>query len=94
MRGPQPFEYPKLCHYHEAWLEFECRRCPRKGRYHITRLAEKYGSNIAIKSIAEELAKTCTTRMTDTVGERYCGIITPGLVRLYDFYSEVNRQKR
>ena len=52
----------RLSQYPHIVLRVACLTCPRKGRYRIVRLAERYGAEIMLLQLIEELAKGCPQR--------------------------------
>jgi hypothetical protein len=66
------------------YLEFDCRRCPRYGRYAVSRLAERFGAGVPLTLIREALSADCprpkaATHQACEITE-LCGIRCPTLV--------------
>ncbi|RYC30220.1 hypothetical protein D3273_19800 [Lichenibacterium minor] len=58
-------------------VEVECSLCPRRGRYRLARLAERYGSAVPLGRLLETMAADCTLMKPDQKPRQYearCGI--------------------
>ena len=62
-------------------LRVECTRCPRKGRYSVRRLIEKYGRNANMMKWKEQLNGDCPKRDAPQMHNR-CDLICPDLPKV------------
>ena len=51
-------------------LRVECTRCPRKGRYNVRRLIEKYGCNANMMKWKEQLNGDCPKQDAPRLNDR------------------------
>jgi hypothetical protein len=65
----------RLRDYPYIVVRFSCRHCPRIGRYRVAVLAERYGADIEMDDLLEEVSASCRAR----VSERACGAYFPDL---------------
>ena len=68
-----------LSQYPHVVLRVSCRTCPRRGRYRIVRLAERYGAEIQLLQLLDELAKGCPQRSERVNLYRRCRAFFPDL---------------
>jgi hypothetical protein len=59
-------------------LRVECTKCPRKGRYSVPRLIEKYGRKASMMKWKEQLHGDCPKRDAHQLHDR-CDLICPDL---------------
>jgi hypothetical protein len=68
------------------YLEFDCHRCPRYGRYAVSRLAERFGADVPLTLIRDALSADCPRpKGIEAQGSQMyqaCGIRCPTLVGL------------
>ncbi len=57
-------------------LEWACYRCPRRGRYRLTRLIDRHGPKMQLLDFQDMLAATCPKHGTHSVLNG-CGIYCP-----------------
>jgi hypothetical protein len=62
-------------------LRVECTRCPRKGRYNVRKLIEKYGRKGHMMKWRELLKGDCPKRDAHNLHER-CDLICPDLPKV------------
>src|SRR5262245_60494280 len=62
-------------------LRVECTKCPRKGRYSVRKLIEKYGRKANMMKWKEQLNGDCPKRDARSMHER-CDLICPDLPKL------------
>jgi hypothetical protein len=62
-------------------LRVECTKCPRKGRYGVPRLIEKYGRGANMMKWKEQLSGDCPKRDAQQPRER-CDLICPDLPKV------------
>jgi hypothetical protein len=68
----------QLCASGTVVLTVACHRCPRRGRYRLTRLIDRYGSTMLLPKLAEVLSADCPSRR----GTGYftqCGVHFPNV---------------
>ena len=46
-------------------VRFSCRHCPRIGRYRVAVLAERYGADIEMDDLLEEVSASCRARVSE-----------------------------
>ena len=59
-------------------LRVECTKCPRKGRYRVRKLIEKYGRKANMMKWKELLNGDCSRRNAHSLHER-CDLVCPDL---------------
>ena len=71
----------RLLFYPYVVVRVACSRCARSGSYRLTRLAERYGSNISMPELLDALSADCRFRANTRVAGHYerCGAIFPDL---------------
>ena len=62
-------------------LRVECTKCPRKGRYGVSKLIEKYGRKANMMKWKEQLNGDCPRRDAHSMHER-CDLICPDLPKV------------
>jgi hypothetical protein len=62
-------------------LHLECTKCPRKGRYSVRKLIEKYGRKANMMKWREQLNGDCPRRDAQSPHER-CNLICPDLPKV------------
>jgi hypothetical protein len=62
-------------------LRVECTKCPRKGRYSVRRLIDKYGRKANMMKWKEQLNGDCPRRDARSMSER-CDLICPDLPKV------------
>jgi hypothetical protein len=62
-------------------LRVECTKCPRKGRYSVPRLIEKYGRKANMMKWKEQLKGDCPKRDAHQLHER-CDLTCPDLPKV------------
>ena len=62
-------------------LHLECTKCPRKGRYSVRKLIEKYGRKANMMKWREQLNGGCPRRDAHSMMER-CDLICPDLPKV------------
>ena len=62
-------------------LRVECTRCPRKGRYNVRRLIEKYGRQANMIKWNEQLNGDCPKRDASQLHDR-CDLFCPDLPKV------------
>jgi hypothetical protein len=62
-------------------LRVECTKCPRKGRYSVRRLIEKYGRKANMMKWKEQLNGDCPRRDEPSLHER-CDLLCPDLPKV------------
>jgi len=62
-------------------LRVECTKCPRKGRYSVPRLIEKYGRKANMMKWKEQLNGDCPKRDAHQLQER-CDLICPDVPKV------------
>jgi hypothetical protein len=67
----------RLRDYPYVVVRVACRHCPRRGRYRVAVLAERYGADSAIEDVLKAVSSSCRAR----TGERgmTCGAYFPDL---------------
>lgn len=58
-------------------VDVECSLCPRRGRYRLARLAERYGAAVPLLRLLELIAADCTLMRPGVKPHQYearCGI--------------------
>jgi hypothetical protein len=68
--------------FKEPFMEIECRNCPRKGRYKVSRLIEKWGPNLLIRTFIASVGMTCPKYVRNGRHDR-CGIGCPQLTYMF-----------
>lgn len=68
--------------FKEPFMEIECRNCSRKGRYKVSRLIEKWGPDLLIRSYIASLGMTCHKYVRGSKYDR-CGIGCPQLTYMF-----------
>ena len=58
-------------------LDVACHSCPRRGRYRITRLIDRYGSHFELSKLTTLLSSDCSKNAGTSFFDR-CGIYIPG----------------
>jgi hypothetical protein len=72
-----------LCATGTVFLNVACYRCPRRGRYRLTRLIDRYGPIMLLSKLADTLSTDCPNRRGDGYF-RKCGVYFPNAKRLPD----------
>jgi hypothetical protein len=62
-------------------LQVECTKCPRKGRYHVHKLIEKYGRRGNMTKWRDQLTGDCPKRDAHEL-HGGCDLIWPGLPKV------------
>jgi hypothetical protein len=62
-------------------LDVACYQCPRKGRYHLTRLIDKHGAGEGLPSLKRELTADCPRRNASGFYNQ-CGAYFPQALKL------------
>jgi len=62
-------------------LRVECTKCPRKGRYSVRKLIEKYGRQANMMKWKEQLNGDCPRRDARSMHE-HCDLVCPDLPRV------------
>ena len=62
-------------------LRVECTKCPRKGRYSVRKLIEKYGRKANMMKWKEQLNGDCPRRDAHSMHER-CDLVCPDLPKV------------
>ena len=57
-------------------LILSCRRCPRRGRYNLARLIERYGADMGLPQLMTALSADCPRQQSVGIYDR-CGIHLP-----------------
>ena len=57
-------------------MEVSCHRCPRRGRYRVTRLIDQHGPNKLLLELKQILSADCPKSRVTTVFD-CCGIYFP-----------------
>ena len=55
----EPVTLGSLCAQGMVVLEVACSKCPRRGRYRITRLIDKHGPVMALTTLKDLLSADC-----------------------------------
>jgi len=71
-----------LREFKEPFMEIECANCDRKGRYKVSRLIEKWGSDMPIATFIASLGMTCPRYVRASKFDR-CGINSPQLSSMF-----------
>ena len=66
----------QVCASGVVMLEVACRRCPRKGRYRVTRLIDRHGAGIGLPHLKQIIASDCPKRVSTSIYNR-CGAYFP-----------------
>ena len=66
----------QVCASGAVFLNVACHRCPRRGRYRLTRLIDQYGPTMLLSKLAETLSADCPNRHGDGYF-RQCGVYFP-----------------
>lgn len=72
-----------LCASGTVFLDVACYRCPRRGRYRLTRLIDRYGPTLLLSKLADTLSADCPNRHGDGYFRR-CGVYFPDAKRRSD----------
>jgi hypothetical protein len=67
----------RLRDYPYIVVRFSCRHCPRIGRYRVAVLAERYGADIEMGDLLEEVSASCRARVSERA--LACGAYFPDL---------------
>ena len=70
-----------VCAANLVILEVSCHACPRRGRYRVTRLIDRYGSGKPLTELASDLAVGCPKQHDSTSFFQRCGVNFPGWKR-------------
>jgi len=62
-------------------LNVTCDKCGRKGRYMVSRLIEKYGSDGKVVDFLSEITKDCPKKLAHRMNDQ-CGVRCPDLARV------------
>ncbi len=62
-------------------LNVECTKCPRKGRYSVAKLIERYGRDGNMQTWRASLTEGCPKRDGSHIYER-CDIVVPDLPKV------------
>lgn len=72
-----------LCADATVLLNVACHRCPRRGRYRLTRLIDRYGAAMLLSKLADILSADCPNR-NGAAYFRRCGVYFPEVKRRSD----------
>lgn len=64
------------------YLELECTKCPRRGRYRVSRLLEELGPDGMLTYWSEGITADCPRRIAGNHAD-WCGCRAPALVELF-----------
>lgn len=53
-----------------GWIEVECSRCSRKGRYSLSRLIAERGAEARLTEFLEEITAECPQRQATAIYDR------------------------
>lgn len=65
----------RLSEYSYVTVRIACSKCPRKGRYRLARIADKYGSEMTMPAVLAQLAADCKHRDVRHRVTNYCGAL-------------------
>ena len=67
----------RVCAAGVVSLPVECQKCPRKGRYKVTRLIDQHGAVISLPDLKNIIAADCPKQKSPSIYDR-CGVFFPG----------------
>jgi hypothetical protein len=67
----------EICSRGMIMLDVACHSCPRRGRYRVTRLIDRYGSHLELSKLTTLLSADCSKKAGTSFFNR-CGIYIPG----------------
>lgn len=63
----------RLSDYPYVVVRIACSKCPRKGRYRLARLADRYGAETTMPAVLSQLAGDCKQRDVRLRVTNFCG---------------------
>jgi hypothetical protein len=63
------------------YLNIECDKCGRKGRYRVDRLVRKYGIDAKLFDWSDEITADCPRKIAKNLNDM-CGATSPDLVKV------------
>jgi hypothetical protein len=66
-----------VCSANIVMLEVACHSCPRRGRYRLTRLIDRYGAGMELPELKQLLSADCP-RHANTSFYNRCAVYFPG----------------